>query len=175
VTLATVTGKSIVPVGDIVYEDFNRTTGTIPDGSSNVLGLVSGKHIQFNHQWLKRWQGDPRSQARAINGGDGTLDINASILAVESGSGWQATEYWDTDNKCEYDLKLTGNHILKSWRYPTVTLSNGSPKSGCMGFINSHHDSRLIKDIQPPGFPDVKSSENLWVLQMSNWSESNLF
>ncbi len=174
-TVATTYGKSIMPVGDITYSDYNQATGTVPSDSRNVLGLVSGKDIRFNNQWYKQWGGDGSGRLLNINGGNGTLDINASILAVESGNGWQATEYWDTDRQCNYSLKLTGNHILKAWRYPTATSSTGNPVGGCMGFIKNQHDSRLISSLQPPGFPSVKTSAGLWVLQFTDWAEGSLF
>lgn len=174
-TVATRHGKSIMPVDDIVYSDFDKSSGEVPSASSNVLGLVSGKDIRFNSAWYKQFKGDRYGDTRTINGGDGTIDLNASILAVESGSNWQGTEYWDTSRKCNYNLRLTGNHILKSWRYPTSTSSYGTPLGGCMGYINNQHDFRLIERLQPPGFPSVRTSGGLWVLNFRNWNEENVY
>jgi hypothetical protein len=58
VTVATSTGKSIVPIGNIVTDDYNYATGSVPIGSNNMIGLISGGFIAFNKTWIKRFNGD---------------------------------------------------------------------------------------------------------------------
>jgi len=169
VTVATASGKGICPVADIVYEDYDPVTKTIPQNSQNILGLVSGRHINFNHRWKKEWPGINTNITIT-----GTLDITASVIAVETVSGVKSAEYWDLNNQCNYNVSLNGNHILKAWRYPTVT-SGGNPSSGCMGYIDYLHDRRLIRDIQPPGYPSVTTVAGLLRLALCDWTEENSF
>ncbi len=170
VTVATKKGRSIVPVDDIVYEDYNATENTLPEASENILGLVSGHHVIFNHRWKKNWYSGNSSYKYKT----GTLDITASMIGVETYNNVKGAEYWDLYEQCDYNLKLYGNHILKAWRYPTRT-SSGSPIGGCMGSIDYMHDRRLIEDINPPGFPFVKTEGNpsLLKLILGGWTEEN--
>ncbi|MBN2189412.1 MAG: hypothetical protein JW699_08150 [Chitinispirillaceae bacterium] len=133
--------------------------------------------------------------------GVGTLHMSASIMAVENfndvlpdGSGGTRTyamkgcEWWDgmwmqqsaggaftdTSNHLEdYGYKLYGNHILGGY---SRTIWPGSGDRGCGGTLEFTHDQRMVKrNLQPPGFPGVRSTDNLLVLEIRNWSEHNVY
>jgi|GEM_PF-3004863 len=165
-TVATIQGKSIFPVRDLVYEDYDAVTGTIPPTSNNMLGLVAGKNIRYNHQWRRDLTGSSATQETI----SGTLDINASCMAVETdGTDSYGCEYWDWNNTCNYNLKLTGNHILRYWRQPT----SGGGAAGILTFI---HDLRMVsRGLQPPGFPQATAQDGTWLLTMNGWTEEDVF
>jgi hypothetical protein len=115
VTIATAPERSILPVGNIVTNDYDVTTG-IPVGSNNMIGLVPGKHVRFNASWSKQFVGDAAATNKRVtdlvtqepgdpngNGTLGTLHISAGIIAVGTahlvigGTNYteQGTEYWD--------------------------------------------------------------------------------
>lgn len=166
VTVATVTGKSIFPVDDIVYKNYYNNNKTIPSDCPSILGLVSGRYFVFNYQWKKEWLGIEEYPYIT-----GTLDITASMIAVEEEIGsWQGCEYWSHYHPCDYDLKVNGNHILKAWRAPT-----DDDGGGCKGHIEYIHDRRLIDKIKPPGFPEpnVQTQNGLLMLSIYGWLEQN--
>ncbi len=169
-TVATTYGKSIVPVDDLIYKDYDTINKTVSASSSNVVGLVSGKYLKFNHQWKKQWQGTADTM-KNITGGNDTIDMNASVIAVEAnGTTWQGTEYWDRSRPINYSLHLTGNHILGAWRAPSTSSGNG-----CTGFITINHDERLKREKIPIGYPNVYTSNGLLVLQFEDWEEGNTY
>jgi len=169
VTVATVTGKSIMPVGDIVYADYNSTTQEVPLNSTNVLGLVSGKQIRYNDQWYKQFKTGSVGQQAVAVGANNTLEINGSLIAVESGSGWKGAGWWDDNRAINYDFRLTGTQMLKAWDPP----SNGT--KGAQGYLTFNHDIRLISSISPPGYPAVKTTTGLILITATAWSESNTY
>jgi hypothetical protein len=212
-TIATAPGKSIVPVGNLVTSDYDFATGTVPDTSNNMIGLISGGYIAFNKTWTKRFSGTTDSVkfvsamttgggAPGPTGGVGTLHMSASILAIESGfkdtlpngSGgtrsysMKGCEWWDgmwmqqsaggsftdTSNHYEdYGFQLYGSHVLGGY---SRTIWPGSGDRGCGGDLEFTHDPRMYQRyLQPPGFPGVRSTDNLLVLRIRNWSEENVY
>ncbi len=168
-TVATEHGYSIIPVGDITYSDYNESTGEIAEGSENVLGLVSGKRITFLDKWNKKWEGTGESNP-SINGGNGTLDITGSLIAVEKDS-WSGLDmggmYWDRSRTMNYNFNLKGNQVMKSWHYPK------SGSRGAQGYLKFDHDLRLIDEILPPGYPvEVKTTNGKIDTKGSDWQES---
>jgi hypothetical protein len=218
VTVATTTGRSIVPVGNLVTSDYNLTTGTVPSNSTNMIGLISGGYVAFNKTWTKRFSGAGadamKNVSEQVTGGGapgpddgvGTLHMSAAIIAVENfndvlrngdGNNTQAyrmkgCEWWDgmwmqqpasgdfnsNNNHCEdYGFKLYGNHILGGYAR-TVWTTGGAPDPtrGCNGALSFTHDQRMLDGtMQPPGFPTVLSSDNLLVLKIKKWAESNTY
>jgi hypothetical protein len=120
VTVATATGRSIVPVGNLIVSGYNTSTSTItsPSTNNNMIGLVSGGYIAFNKTWIKRFNtgidttkyvSQLATGGGAIGPSDGvaTLHITASIMAVCSFNDvllyngvnktfpMKGTEWWD--------------------------------------------------------------------------------
>jgi hypothetical protein len=90
------------------------------------------------------------------------------MIAVEnSGTSWYGTEYWDPNYAEPYNLQLFGNHILNQWRPPS------SGTRGATGILTFSHDLRLIKAVNPPGFPPARSENGLWTIALHGWSEKN--
>jgi hypothetical protein len=97
-TIATARGCSIVPVGNIVTSDYNPAAGdtAITPASDNMIGLISGKYINFNKTWKKRFAADTGNIKKYVSeqvtgggspgpsDGNGTLHVTASIIAVRS-------------------------------------------------------------------------------------------
>ncbi len=180
-TVATTHGHSVMPVDDIVYSDYNESNGTVPTNSKNALGIVSGKRIHFNDKWVKRWE-HTGTTTPTINGGNGTLDLTGSLIAVETNKNWgyydsrgrwrslkMGGEYWDRRRTMNYNFNLKGNHIMKSWHYPK------SGSKGAQGYLKFDHDLRLINKVSPPGYPSVKTSDGLLVLNVFDWQESHSY
>ena len=163
ITVCTIKGKSICPVDSLMYEDYNKATNSMTtDSSKTVLGLVAGKQFRFNHQWKKDFTGTSTQVTPP-----GTLYLNGSMIAVEnSGTSWYGSEWWDYTYPEPYNFKLFGNHILNQWRTPT---SGG----GAQGILTFSHDTRLIKKVNPPGFPPARSENGLWTIALHGWSEKN--
>jgi len=159
-TVISKVGKSMAYTGDLTYADYNKTTGTIA-GNTNALGLVSGKDLVF----LQTWKKTPTSSTIKVDyDNDGKLHINAATVALNSG----AKEYWDYGVNYTYDLTYTGSHFLKMW-YPPSSGSNGADQ------IIFKHDTRLISDVVPIGFPAIKADGNLWKITQLSWAEDDVY
>lgn len=162
-TVATKRGFSICPVDNLTYSDYTIATNSVPAGSTSVLGLVSGRAFRFNHQWKKDFSGSAVQIAIPSN-----LYLNGSFMAVEQNApAWQGTEWWDYTYAENYNLTLFGNHVLNQWRPPT------SGTKGAQGTLTFSHDLRLVDQINPPGFPCVRSADGLWIISMDGWCEKN--
>ena len=163
ITVCTNFGKSICPVNNLMYDDYTIATNSVPDGSKSILGLVAGKHFRFNHQWEKDFTGTATQVTPPAD-----VYLNGSMIAVEnSGTSWYGTEYWDPAHPVPYNFKLFGNHILNQWTTPT------SGANGSQGQLTFSHDLRMIKKVNPPGFPPAKSEGGLWTIALHGWSEKN--
>jgi hypothetical protein len=214
VTVATAIGKSIVPVGNIVTSDYNPALGenAIHITSNNMIGLISGQYIAFNKTWIKRFEGADADVMKYVSeqvtgggapgpdGGNGTLHISASIIAVNTFNdvfdgntyAMKGCEFWDgwwditskhagysdifTDDNChlqDYSFQLFGNHVLRGY----INTIGDHSRYGCNGTLEFTPDSRMVKKfIQPPSFPlQVKTTTGQWVLELAGWSEGNVY
>jgi hypothetical protein len=140
-TIATIPGKSIVPVGNIVTSDYNPALGenAIPGTSTNMIGLISGQYIYFNKTWIKHFNTDGANiteyvSSRVTGGGapgpadgNGTLHISASIVAIKTftdhGLTMKGCEFWDgwwdiSNNHAGYSGTFTdANCHLEDYNY----------------------------------------------------------
>jgi len=168
VTVSTAVGKDIVPVGSLVYSDFNISTLSVPSTSTNVIGLVSGNNIVFNQGWKR----DTSKTTTTTVTMSGTYNINASLMAVQSNSAKSGCTWWDSTKACNYNVNVYGNQIMRAYR--PITYNN---TYGAMGTVGYYHDARLenASGVQPPGFPKVQTSSGLWILEMNGWKEENTY
>jgi hypothetical protein len=187
VSVATDPGKSILPCGNLVTSDYNTATGVMPVSSTNMIGLVSGKHLRFNNQWKRYFAGDAAATMKNVSAQttSGIMHLSASLMAIgqttitDPSTGATAvekgSEYWDLAHAVSYGLKLYGNHILGAYR-PTASGWHGVSNGGCNGTQTFTHDSRMItSNLQPPGFPQLNTVNGLWVLCIKGWSEECVF
>lgn len=202
-TIATDAGKSIVPVGNIVTSDYDPATVTITDpNSQNMIGLISGKTINFNNTWMKRFKagaGNPTSNNvydQVTGGLDGTLHISAAIIAVKTvtitnetqqdGSTksytmkgcerWQGMWNYDNCTTVRYKYQLYGSHTFNAYMN-SIGYSGATWVAGCKkGGLMFDHDPRMYKKLmQPPGFPGVSTTNGLFMLTIGSWTEQNTY
>lgn len=186
VTIATAPTKSIFPVDNLVYESYNAAINSVPMTSTDVIGLVPGKHIRFNNRWIDPTKtqiniGDPTIANPVHNVTTAPLIVTASILAVENAqdvTGLQGCEFWDNnydvddhvDTEERYTFRLYGNHILAAERSDATGVDDG-----CSGNKELVHDPRFINEaIRPPNYPQVRSTTGLFLLTAKGWFEENV-
>ena len=178
-TLATKSGESICVVGDLTYADFNAASadnGGVPVGSTNALGLVSGKNIVFNPQWVATRGGAATDiTGSGVSGSRTKLYLNANMTMVNpsmagSGGGYNGYEEWDTDNTgYKYVLHFAGSQSMNYWQPTTSGAGTGGES------INYYYDERFASGTRPYGFQALTTSDGHLILSYGTWSESSVY
>jgi hypothetical protein len=189
-TIATAPGKSIYPCGNIITADYDTVARTVPISSSNMIGLVPGKHIRFDSAWVKQFIDGTDDLCAPVRpaANDGAVHISASIVAVQGGmssSGYYetGTEYWDSMHGEMYNLAIFGNRILGAYRQETQNYKKQQGMIGPTGVWDDMKNSVKMDPRmetygkQPPGFPSLSNTDatgnSLLMLRMRNWIEQS--
>lgn len=181
-TLVTPYGKSIFIVGDLVYNGYtpdaaNPEYGGIPSDNTNALGLVSGKHIVFHHEYVKEYGGDEVTVQGSMFGLD-QLHVNGSLIALmektTAPGKYKGTEFWNKSCTYAYDYYFTGNHLLCEYDDPATS---GDVNSGANDTYY-RWDRRFMDGILPYGFPSMsllQTEGKLTLISLGAWTEENSY
>jgi hypothetical protein len=181
ITVATYPQKDICPIGNITVADYNAVTNpTIPLNSNNVIGLASGRTIRFNNQYRQFFLGDAAETQVAMAGG--TLTLTASILALNDGKRPDGTYYLDdelgepykgclhfdkTNGLIQYNLDITGNQVLKSYRGMRNAPAGGLDP---LNTFTVHPDSRMTDNgLLPLGYPILRTNAGNFIITLKSW------
>lgn len=181
-TLVTPYGKSIFIVGDLVYSGYspdlgNPEYGGIPDDNTSALGLVSGKHIVFHHEYVPAY-GEDEIPVQGSLFGANQLHVTGSLIALmEKSSGgpkWWGTELWNKSRTYAFDYFFTGSHLLCEYEDPSTAGGSGG------GANDTYYrwDRRFMNGIAPYGFPGMaylQTQGGLIMVTLGNWTEENTY
>jgi hypothetical protein len=185
-TVITDLGKTIYPVGDLIYHgyqpnfsnmdnyinDDNYGLEALSNMNKDVLALVSGGDIYFgiDKHTLSLENGIATLTAIETKNKDNpNMVVTAQLIATEDDRGIR----WADKNASQYNCRLFALGTRAVNTYIESHNAGGGPGSETFTFL---YDTRFLDGLKAPGVPSLRanvSSEDLFILN-TDWTEENI-